>query len=108
MLSYAFFGVAFAFLAGAFFVAAGFLTLVTRPDLVFFNSVGVSTTAGAVAGAAALAALGFDALLVAVLALGLAAVVFALVAVLGLATLVAAFLGAAFFATLGLVSDFSF
>ena len=89
--------------------------MLTRPDLVFLRTVGVSTTAGAgAAGAVAFfsalgLAAGLDALLVAVLALGLTAV-FALVAVLGLVALalVAAFLGAAFFAVLGLVSAFSF
>lgn len=96
-----------AFFAGAFFVADGAFCLLTRPDLVFFRTVGVSVTAGA--GAAVLGALGFEALLVAVLAFGFAAV-FALVAVLGLVALVAlaAFFGAAFFAALGLVSLFSF
>lgn len=95
----------FAFFAGAFLVVAVVFCLLTRPDFVFLRTVGVSVTAGA--GAADLAALGFDALLVAVLALGFAAA-FVLV-VLGFVALVAAFLGAAaFFATLGLVSVFSF
>lgn len=81
--------------------------LLTRPDLVFLRTVGTSWTAGA--GAAVLgAALGFAALLVAVLAFGFAAAVFGLGAAFALVVLVAAFLGAAFFATLGLVSVFSF
>lgn len=81
--------------------------LLTRPDLVFLRTVGTSCTAGA--GAAVLgAALGFAALLVAVLAFGFAAAVFGLGAAFALVVLVGAFLGAAFFATLGLVSVFSF
>jgi hypothetical protein len=105
----AFLGVLFAFVfftVGFFFVVAVVFCLLTRPDLVFLRTVGTSWTAGAGA-AAALAAFGFDARLVAVLAFGLAAV-FAFVVVLALVVLVAAFFGAAFLATLGLVSAFSF
>jgi len=51
----AFFGVAFfagdflaaAFFAGAFLVPDVVVVLLTRPDLVFLSSVGLSTTAGA-------------------------------------------------------------
>ena len=95
-----------AFFAGAFFVVAVVFCLETRPDLVFLRTVGTSWTAGA--GAAVFVALGFAALLVAVLALGFAAAL-GLGAAFALVVLVAAFLGAtAFFATLGLAAAFSF
>ena len=109
MYAHTFFGV-FAFFAPVFVVfGAVVFCLLTRPDLVFLRTTGTSWTAGAGAAVLGAAALGFDALLVAVLALGLAAAVLVLGAVFALVVLVAAFLGAAaFFATFGLVSVFSF
>jgi hypothetical protein len=102
-----------AFFAGAFLVVAlaapeVVFCLLTRPELVFFRTVGTSWTAGAGVSFLVALALVDGALLVAVLALGFAAVL-VLGAAFALVVLVAAFFVAVLaLVTFGLLSVFSF